>query len=168
MTQETTQYAVTLSTHDIKWQGLVSMENIAYISILQNSKVWRGTLKVFVWVELMCSLTSTPRFSKVAMAHLVSPVCVCSYHCRICTRWKLRTRWFGQNPWLQPTGAICAPHISSSSVEHMYCSYDKCTMHLLCICRFCIQHMLMFLSRKSQIEMWEPNIWQNSCGSWVL
>lgn len=31
MAQETTQYAVTLSTHDIKWQGLVSMETIAYI-----------------------------------------------------------------------------------------------------------------------------------------
>lgn len=126
-----------------------------------------GELWRFLWEWRLCALTSTPRFSKDAMACLVSPVCVCSYHCRICTRWKVRTRWFGQHPQLQPTGARCAPHISSSSVEHMYCSYDKCKMHLLCICRFCTQHMFIFLSRKSQIEMWEPNIWQNSCGSWV-
>lgn len=36
-------------------------------------KCGRGTLKVFVWVEHTWSLTSTPRFRKVAMARLVSP-----------------------------------------------------------------------------------------------
>lgn len=138
-----------------------------YLRIAKFRSVGGGTPKVFVWVEHTWSLTSTPRFSEVAMARLVSPACICSYHCRICTRWKPRTSLFAQYPWLQPTRAVCAPHISSSSVEHMDCSYDKCKMHLLCICRFCIQHMLIFLSRKSQTEMWEPNIWQNSCVSWV-
>lgn len=45
--QATTQYTVTLSTRDIKWQGLLSMETIAYISILQNSKVWEGNSEGF-------------------------------------------------------------------------------------------------------------------------
>lgn len=130
-------------------------------------KCGRRILKVFVLVEHIWSLTSTPRFNRATTACPVFPVCVCSYHCGVFPRWKLRTRLFVQYLWLQPMRAICALHVSSLSAEHMYYSYDKCKMHLLCICRLCIQHMLTFLSRKSQIEMWEPNIWQNSCVSWV-
>lgn len=86
ITQETTQYAVTLSTHNIKCQGLVSMENIAYISILQKSEVWERNSKGYcVSGAYMLSHFHT-QTSKVAVAHLFSPVCVCSYHCKICTR----------------------------------------------------------------------------------
>lgn len=96
-------------------------------------KCGRRILKVFVLVEHIWSLTSTPRFNRATTACPVFPVCVCSYHCGVFPRWKLRTRLFVQYLWLQPMRAICALHVSSLSAEHMYYSYDKCKMHLLTV-----------------------------------
>lgn len=157
---------MTLNIHDIKWQGLCLWKASLVSPYCKIQKRGRRTPKVFVLMEHTWSLISTPRFSRATAACLLFPVCICSYHCRIFPRWKVRTCLCVCISVCSPWG-LSAPHISHQwSTCTAAITSARCT-DLLCICRLCIQHMLVFLFRKSQTEMWEPNIWQNSCVSWV-
>lgn len=136
----------------------VSMDSIAYISILQTSQVWEKHLKGFGVSEVY--LVSHLHTQGLVELHTALSVFSC-----MCMSLPLRNLALVKNEdlFIWPLSLalahechMCSAH--SPSGEHMHCSYDKCKMHFLCICRLCIQCMLVFLPRKSQIEMWEPSI----------